>query len=241
MTSTHDWITLHRVKFPKPVAALQTKFPPVQAANCWRFCPSHVVGENKLPTWNSEIWAALGIWSDRETANAMIADPSAAMPYLSDAVEAWHALALPVQHRGEVNWRGEVQSNSAIKVADEDPQGPLAVVTSASFDDPQNPEELPRISRFAVKVAEAIDFLGAQPGNLRRDVFNGGYDGKEGFTLSLWDSDDAMLKAAYHSGHHRNLMDESRDGSIFDRSSFTRLRIVESHGSWFGNPFDKAA
>jgi heme-degrading monooxygenase HmoA len=113
-------------------------------------------------------------------------------------------------------------------------------VTSASFNDPANPEELPRISRFAVKVSEAIAFLGAQPGNLRHGVFNGGFDGREGFTLTLWDSDDAMLKAAYHSGHHRKLMDESRDGSTFDRSSFTRLRILQSSGSWDGDPLAAA-
>jgi hypothetical protein len=50
-----------------------------------------------------------------------------------------------------------------------------------------------------------------------------------------------MLRAAYHSGHHRTLMDESRDGSIFDRSSFTRLRLLQTRGSWSGDPLKTAA
>ena len=236
MEDSHHWITLHRLRFPQPVAALERDFTPVSGPDCWRFCPGHVLGENQLPTWNSDIWCGMGIWTERAAAEAMLADPVSAMPACAEALEAWHALALPVQHRGEVAWRGKVEVNCAIKPAATDPKGPLAILTSASFNDPADPAELPRIKRFLVKVSEAIEFLAAQPGNLRRDVFNGGFDGREGFTLTLWESDEAMLKAAYHSGHHRKLMDESRDGSTFDRSSFTRLRILQAQGSWDGDP-----
>ena len=41
-----------------------------------------------------------------------------------------------------------------------------------------------------------------------------------------------MLQAAYKEGTHRTLMDQSRDGSLFDRSSFTRTRVIASKGSW---------
>lgn len=240
MTNNH-WITLHRVRFRCAIAARERVFPAVKAADCWRFCVRHTMGDNDLPTWTSDVWCGMGIWNSRDEAEAMLANPLAAMPEMVEAEEAWHALALPVQHRGEVRWRGVLEKDSAIHPSETDPQGQLAIITSASFDDPTNPDEIPRMSRFAVKVAEAIDFLGEQPGNLRRDVFNGGFDGREGFTLSLWESDDAMLKAAYHSGHHRALMDESRDGSLFDRSSFTRLRILKSSGSWDGDPLIAAA
>ena len=241
MQSEHDWITLHRVRFAKPVSAVDYVFDAPQGPDCWRFCVQHTLGPDNMPTWKSDVWAALGIWSDRGAAERMIADPAALMPALGDAVEAWHALTLPIQHRGEVRWRGMIEKDCAIRPCSEDIDAPLAVVTSASFDDPQNPAELPRMSRFAVKVSEAIEFLARQPGNLRRGVFNGGFDGREGFTLTLWESEDAMLRAAYHSGHHRTLMDESRDGSIFDRSSFTRLRLLQTRGSWSGDPLKTAA
>ena len=241
MSDSHDWITLHRVRFPDPVAALDHDFPPAQGPECWRFCPSHVLGDNNLPTWRSDVWCGFAIHADRASAQAMFDAPDRYFPALAEGVEQWHALAVPVQHRGAVNWRGMVQTDSAIRPSTAEHAGTLAVMTSASFDDPKNPDEIPRISRFAVKVSEAVHFLGQQPGNLRHDVFNGGFDGLEGFTLTLWQSDDAMLRAAYHSGHHRKLMDESRDGSTFDRSSFTRLRIIGSHGSWSGDPLKDAA
>lgn len=241
MNDKHHWITLHRVRFPAPIAALEHRFDRPDGPECWRFCPSHNLGDNRLPTWRSDTWCGFGIHEDEASARSMFETAEEAFPALQDGLELWHALAIPVQHRGEVNWRGEVQSDSAIQPSSDEVPGTLAVMTSASFNDPKNPDELPRISRFAVKVSEAIEFLGEQPGNIRRAVFNGGFDGLEGFTLTLWESDDAMLRAAYHSGHHRTLMDESRDGSTFDRSSFTRLRIVDSRGSWSGDPLAEVA
>ena len=80
-----------------------------------------------------------------------------------------------------------------------------------------------------------MDFYGTLDGNLRRDVFSGGFDGGDGFTFSLWRDDAAMQQAAYEPGVHRSLMDRSRDGSLFDRSSFTRARVVASQGSWDGD------
>lgn len=236
MSDSHHWITLHRVRFPARIAARERSFEAPAGPECWRFCPSHVLGANKLPTWCSDTWGGFGIYDSEAAARAMFDRAEEAIPALSEGVEVWHGLAVPVQHRGEVNWRGQVQQDSAINPSADPVAGTLAVITTAGYDNPGDPKELPRISRFAVKVAEAIEFLGEQPGNLRRDVFNGGFDGREGFTLTLWASDDAMLRAAYHSGHHRKLMDESRDGSTFDRSSFTRLRIIDSRGSWGGDP-----
>lgn len=109
------------------------------------------------------------------------------------------------------------------------------VLTTAGFIS-RDAETIPRMRRFLSGVEDVLDFFGEQDGNLRRDVFNGGYDQKEGFTVFLWKDDDAMMKTAYWQGVHRTLMDESRDGSIFDRSSFTRARIVSNSGNWDGDP-----
>lgn len=241
MSHFHHWVTLHRVRFAEPVSALERVFKAPTGPDCWRFCPSQNLGENDLPTLSSDVWCGFAIHNDRDQAQAMFDAPDQALPFGDEVVESWHALALPVQHRGEVNWRGTLESNAALAPNAEDGGGPLAVMTTAGFNDPANPDELPRIKRFALKVGEAIEFLGQQPGNLRTDVFNGGFDGKGGFTLTLWKSDDAMLKAAYHSGHHRMLMDESRDGSLFDFSSFSRLRILDSKGAWEGDPLAEVA
>ena len=234
-TGEHQWITLHYMKFPAAISALQRKFETPAAPECWLFLPGQQLDGNDLPTWTSDIWCGLGIYDDRTDAEAMISAPQDHLPFLSEAVEHWHALAIPITHKGDVNWRGRVQSNSAIRVASEDPEGPLAVITSAGYLS-RVADQTPRIARFAKGIEEVIAFFGENKGNVRRGVFNGGFDTRDGFTVSLWRDDKAMTQAAYWDGPHRTLMDQSRDGSMFDRSSFTRMRIVESHGSWDGDP-----
>jgi hypothetical protein len=43
-----------------------------------------------------------------------------------------------------------------------------------------------------------------------------------------------MLNAMYRAGTHREKMDWHKSVSAFDRSSFTRLRIVDTCGQWDG-------
>lgn len=231
----HHWITLHRVRFSEESSALERSFELPATAECWRFCPSQNVGPDGLPLWRSDVWCGLGVFETRDAAEKAVSDPADFLPFLADVEEGWHALTMPVTHRGEVNWRGEIEKNAAVQVADKDPSGPLAVITTAGFWS-SDASEHDRIARFLDGVEQVVDFFGESEGNLRRGVFNGGFDGREGFTVSLWRDDKAMMKAAYWEGTHRRLMDESRDGSFFDRSSFTRARILSSHGSWDGDP-----
>ena len=231
----HDWLTLHRLRFAAPVAARNRSFPPVAGALVWRFCPQHMPGDDGLVTLTSDIWGGMGIWDSRTKAEAMLADPGAAMPWLSEAVAAWHCLAIPYAHRGQVNWRGHVEEGTAIRPTPTDPGGPLVVVTSAGFLS-RDADMLPRIRQFIEGVSDVMAWYGALPSNLRNDVFNGP-DGREGFTCSLWRSDEAMREAAYHDGRHRTRMEESRAKLMFDYSSFPRLRAVHSHGDWDGDPF----
>ena len=231
----HDWITLHRVRFGAPIAARDRSFPTAPGAAVWRFCPQHVPGENGLTTLTSEIWGGLGIWDSRAEAEAMLCDPGAAMPWMTEAVAAWHCLAIPVSHRGKVNWRGHVEDGTAVRPAPADPGGPLVVVTTAGFLSRED-WMLPRIRLFVEGVSEVMAWYGALPSNLRNDVFNGA-DGRGGFTYSLWRSDESMREAAYHDGRHRDRMEQNRAGLMFDYSSFTRLRALRSHGDWDGDPF----
>jgi len=59
-------------------------------------------------------------------------------------------------------------------------------------------------------------------------------DGRDGFTLSLWRSDEGMRQAVYHPGTHRTLIDEDKAGHLSDRTAFTRLRPIHSWGDWDG-------
>lgn len=234
MTDTaHHWLTLHRVRFPGRVSARDSTFAAPAGAECWRFCPGHDRDERGVPSWTSDVWGGLGIYDDRAEAEAVMSNPEAHLPWLTEAEEAWHALAIPVAHHGEVNWRGTIQSDTALRCGRLAAEGPMVVVTTAGFSS-RDPSQLPRIASFMQGVSDVMDFYGTLPGNICRDVFNGGFDGLDGFTLSIWRDDKAMISGAYKPGRHKTLMDESRDGSVMDRSSFTRARIVRGQGTWDG-------
>jgi hypothetical protein len=109
----------------------------------------------------------------------------------------------------------------------------LAVITSAGYNG-RPADNRPRIERFVKGIQDVLGFYGECGGNLRRASTNGGFDARDGFTVTLWRDDKAMTQAAYGEGAHRTFMDMSRDGSLFDRSSFTRARLVMSSGSWDG-------
>lgn len=111
----HHWITLHRVRFAKPRAAADLVFEKPESVDVLRFCPNFDVSENGLPTWQSDIWECLAVHPSRAGADAMMEALDTVFPLSADAVEAWNALAVPFAHRGEVNWRGDVESNGAIQ------------------------------------------------------------------------------------------------------------------------------
>ncbi len=229
-SAQHHWMTVHRVKFDHQIAASDRAFEAPGRAECWRFCPSQSLNEAGLPNWKSDVWGGMGLYETREDAEAMLHDLSANVPWMSEATESWHALLVPIAHHGAVNWRGSVENDSAIRISRQTHEGRMAVVTTAGFDT----RDAPRIKRFLQGVGEITDYYGTLRGNLLRDVFNGGFDGRDGFTFTVWDDDKAMIAAAYRDGTHKTWMDESKDVSLFDRSSFTRARLIESSGTWDG-------
>lgn len=233
MANGNDWITLHRVKFPLSHAARDVAFTPPETARFWRFCPSSPISENGLPTFVSDVWGGFAVYGSRSDAEAVLADPETWIPSVAGAVEAWHALAVPVSHRGKVNWRGAVEDGTALIPAATDPGGPIVVLTTAGFDS-RAPSELPRISDFVANVVRVQRYYDTLEGNLRNDVFNGGYDGRDGVTCSLWKDDASMMEAAYHPGFHRSQLDRYRKETTADRTSFTRARILASRGDWNG-------
>jgi len=236
----HQWITLHRLRFARDFSALDSPFHTPKGIDCWRFCPSQRIGNDGLPTWTSTTWCGLAIHNNKADAEATMDAPVESLGFAQEIDEQWHALAVPISHRGELNWRGTVEKDSAIQVAPDDVGGPLAVVTTAGYNS-RELVELSRLTNFMAGIDAVLKFFADHPGNLRRDVFSGGHDGIDGFTLSLWSDDPVMMQAAYREGNHRQMLDEHRDRPMFDRSSFTRMRLVRTAGSWGGDPVAESA
>jgi hypothetical protein len=221
------------MRFPERISAMERVFTPVAGPDCWLFGPNYDVGADGMLTGVSDIWCGVGIWQSLAAAEAMIASPGNVMPWLDETVASWHCLGIPITHHGEVNWRGYVQKGDAIRKSPIDPGGPLLVLTSAGFVS-RDAAILPRIKRFVAGVVEVLDAYGTQESNVRRAAFRSGFNGLDGFTVSLWHSEAGMRHAAYHSGTHRNRIDEDKAGLLTDRTSFTRLRVIKSEGDWDG-------
>ena len=243
MTDNHDWITVHRVLFVEGRDGAQNPLAAPAGAQIWRSAPEALpVGPDGARPTESRAWGAMGIYASEIEARAVLEDPEAHLPYLTDTVEAWHVLVAPYAHHGTTNWRGSIaDGGTTMRIASEDPTGPLVVITSAGYVNP-GPKDLPRIEKFQRRVDDVLAFYSTLEGNLRRAVYSSvPVDGREGYTFTLWRDDQAMAAAAYRPGVHKTQMDENKADPMFDHSSFTRGRVVASLGTWDGeNPVEHA-
>jgi len=112
-TTTHDWITFHRMRFPERISAIELVFTTVDGPNCWLFGPNYDVAPDGMFTGVSDIWCGVGIWHSQAAAEAMIVSPGDGMPWLDETVASWRCLGIPISYHGEVNWRGYVQKGDA--------------------------------------------------------------------------------------------------------------------------------
>lgn len=232
MSENHHWITLHRLKLSDPRGGAASPYDLPPGGVVLRCLPELSLGDDGLPEWRSDTWGVLAVFDNRASAETMFEDPVAFLPDLGVVTETWSALAIPVASHGEVNWRGDAEEGLlACRSGLRD--GSLAVVTTAGYTS-RDAGQLPRIRQFMAGIIKVVEFYGTLPGNDARAVFSGGLDGRDGFTLSIWSDDRAMIAGAYKSGAHRAEMDLHEDNALFDRSSFSRLRIIESAGTWDG-------
>ena len=235
MTTDHDWLTLHHVKFNGVVDGANNPLPKPEKADLWRFSPEGLpVEADGSRVCANDAWGGFALYKSRDDAQAVFDAPEEHLPFLDQAVESWHALVIPYAHRGTSGWRETLQDEDAISVAPADPKGPLVVLTSAGYFDP-GPEDADRMYKFMVGIDDVLEYYGSLPGNIRRGLYSGGaVDGRDGCTMSIWQDDKAMMAGAYKNGVHKTQMDRSQGGTMFDYSSFTRGRIVASKGAWDG-------
>ena len=233
MDHSHDWLTLHKVLFSDNADGLSTPLTGPASADFWRFAPKLKIGPKGV-VFNDASWGGFASYASKQDAEDVFNSPETHLPFLDNAVEAWHALVIPYAHRGVVKWRDVVQTDCAIKIASKDPKGPLVVLTSSGYDNPGR-HEAQRIMTFFKAMLDVIDHYRTLSGNLRADAFAGGtLEDRDGCTLTIWQDDKAMMAAAYKSGEHKAQLDYHKTAPHFDRSSFTRGRIVASKGAWNG-------
>lgn len=158
------------------------------------------------------------------------------MPFLADAIESWHAVLMPIAHKGECNHLDREHPGRLFDVGEPDPGGVCMVITTAGFI--FGPElKIERVIDFRRNVDATNEWMAKADGCLVSQVFTPHTVGDDGFTMSIWRDDVSMLGAAYRLGFHRSQIDRHKAESVFDRSSFTRFRVLDSWGLWNGrNP-----
>jgi hypothetical protein len=207
--------------------------PPLAGpAGCalWKFGPDTAPG-SRASRAGSTVWCGIAGFTHRDGAQAAFERPMGYVPALAESCEAFHALLLPVAHRGECNYLDPAQPGPLFAASAEDPRGPLLVMTTAGFD-LRAKSDFARLIDFRRRVHAMRDVIAQAEGSLAHQVFAPAGEGTDAATMSLWRDDDAMAGFAYQPGAHRSELDRQIRLRTVDRSSFTRFRIVARQGRW---------
>ncbi len=163
-----------------------------------------------------------------------------ALPFAGRATESWHALAAVVTHRGEIDLSTTTEPHPAFTPHPAVPDGVLAVITSAGYND-MSEADLGRYKEFLQGVEQVRDYYTSLPANAMRQIFNPP-ETPDGCTFSIWRGTPEILKSAYKDGTHSDMLERHRLSPLIDRSSFTRLHLLDSRGTWNGiDPLVEAA
>jgi hypothetical protein len=183
------------------------------------------------------VFLILGLHADAESAHSLLERRAQIVPWMDGAREIYGAVLEPFRHKGEANFLnrespGTIFGNLAEPAA---VNAPMVVITSVGWQVNEN-LNMKRVEKFGAGVAgvrigmTAVDGLHSQqtfsfPGRLTVDPV----------TVSFWRDDAAVRTFSYGPGGHRRQMDILRAEDLADRTSFTRFRVLESVGSWYGS------
>ena len=223
----------HWLRYPEVVTPEQLPLGESPAgALSYKIGPDGPVGPNgyRLP---SDVWCAVASFGTREAADAAFAACDRYLPALATVVESWHALLLPITHRGICNHLERDKPRWMFEAATEDPGGPLFVMTTAGY--VMGPDlDVARVIDFRRNVDKVHEWLQSAEGRVASQVFTPYTVGDDGVTMSLWRHDAVMNQTMYRPGLHRSLIERHMREKMADRTSFTRFRVLATRGQWGG-------
>jgi hypothetical protein len=155
---------------------------------------------------------------------------------MRDAVEAWAAVLQPFRHTGESNLLDRVDGGPLFNTLTEPPgpNEPIVIMTSAGWRRKGIDPERIRVFANGVEATRAgmTDVAGLHS---QQAFFFPGVLEYDPVTITTWRNADAMRAWAYGPGVHRQYLDRHRNQPMSDRTSFTRYRILQSTGTWYGD------
>ncbi|MCZ4273275.1 hypothetical protein [Maritalea porphyrae] len=229
---SYSWMTIHLAKFPIAHSITDTSFDGPTTAQVWRCGPDSPIGDDGFRTEVSDIWCALGFYNDQEAALHGLNEAANSLDFTNLATQSWHGLLAVVAHRGDVDFSTKHEPHPHLVALKTDPQGVMAVMTSAGYQG-FGEADFGRARDFVKRIEDVRTFYKSLGSNVLRQIFNP-IGTPDGASFTLWRNDPDMLAAAYKDGTHRSMIDQHKAQPMFDRSSFTRFRLLESRGSWDG-------
>jgi len=175
---------------------------------------------------------AVGVHADEASARACAA---AEVAPFAGATEVWSAALLPVKSHGCCNWIGD-DGHFAV-ARDRQPIGDVVITLTTAGWDLGADFDVQRAMSFGAGVERVRTWIRDEPIDGMRASHNFTYPGMlvhDGSTFSIWRDDAAMKEFAYRPGAHKTEMDAFRIDETADRTSWTRLHPLESHGTWSG-------
>ncbi len=203
--------------------------PPAGKPASWLLGADEGLHGSESSSQRSTVFVAVGTHHTEESARACAAAPVAEF---ANASETWSAALRPTRSHGSCNWVDGGQFDASGERA----TGPIAVMTSVGWDigpgfQPQ------RALDFAEGVGRVRKAMWSEPvegmTSEQSFVFPGILT-HDGLTFTTWRDEAAAVAFAYRPGAHKTEMDRFRLDETADRTSFTRLRPIETHGTWFG-------
>lgn len=235
----YSWISVHlaRLTHRAPISGFHAPGPGPAAE--WRLVYDAPLGADGWRVPETDIWGGLAFYDSRAQAEAALSASETDLPFSGLAVESWHGLMAVVMHRGYVDYSLDGETRPVFAPLDHDPGGVFSVITSGGYES-RDESQTARIKEFIRQNEGVRAFYGSLGSNIAVFPFNM-VGTRDGMTFSIWRSEEAMLGAAYGSGDHRRFMEVHRRTPMTDHTSFTRLRLLQSRGTWQGADLMAAA
>ena len=214
--------------------------PPAGSPSSWLIGADEGRHGSEFASQLASEFIAVGVHADEASARACA---SADVDAFADATEVWSVALQPTKSHGSCTWIGD-GNHFAVDRSIRSTDGVVITLTTAGWE--LGPEfDVQRAMSFGDGVERVRTWIHDEPidGLLVSGIFVfPGLLVHDGPTFSIWRDDAAMKNFAYRAGAHKTEMDAFRLDETADRTSWTRLRAIESHGTWSGvDPLECAA
>ncbi len=175
-----------------------------------------------------------GLHTSEKSAHELVDRRAESLPWIEGACDVWSGVLRPIRHVGECNFLDRNEPGLIYDCgSDATPDGPFLVLTTAGFDESEDLRD--RILEFSNGVNAVRTSMTAVPGLRSQQSFFIDNDLViDGMTVTFWEDFASMRDYAYGAGVHRDYVVRQKQERLANRTSFSRMAIERSVGTWRG-------